>query len=104
MKSSTKNILTVIASAFCLIALFDGLPYGYFTLLRFVVFAISTYLAYIIYESHKESLWIWAFGFIAVLFNPFIIITLQRSQWTIIDLLVGVFFIVSMFTLKIKDN
>lgn len=101
---SLKNILTIITSAFLFIALFNGLPYGYFTLLRFVVFAVSAYLAYKIYESHKESLWIWAFGFVSVLFNPFIIIHLRRSTWTIIDLLVGVFFIVSMFILKDKNK
>ena len=99
-----KNILTIIVSAFCFIALSSGLPYGYFTLLRFVVFAVGAYLAYTVYEKDKQSLWVWAFGFIAVLFNPFIIIHLQRNQWTVIDLLVGLFFIVSLFSLKIKNK
>ncbi len=104
MKLITKNILAIIASTFLFIALFDGLPYGYFTFLRFVVFAIGAYLVYVVYKDNKQSLWIWAFGGIAVLFNPFIIIHLERSQWVIIDLLVGVFFIVSMFALKIKNK
>ena len=104
MNLTTRNILTIIASAFLFIALFDGLPYGYFTLLRFVVFAVGAYLAYIVYEDNKQSLWIWAFGFIAVLFNPLIIIHLERSQWIVIDLIVGIFFVVSLFALKIKDT
>ncbi len=104
MKFSIKNILTITASAFLFIALIDRLPYGYFTFLRFVVFAVGAYLAYTVYEENKQSLWIWAFGGIAVLFNPFIPIYLQRSQWVIIDLLVGVFFIVSLFALKIKNK
>ncbi len=104
MKLSNQKILTIIASTFLFIALFDGLPYGYFTLLRFVVFAVGAYLAYTVYEDNKQSLWIWAFGGIAVLFNPFIIIHLERSQWVIIDLIVGVFFVVSLFALKIKDK
>lgn len=97
-----KNIFTLVASGMLFIALADGLPYGYFTLLRFVVCAIATYIAYLTYEENKESLWVWVFGFVAVLFNPIIIITLKRSQWTTIDLLTGVFLVASIFFLKPK--
>lgn len=102
MKLSSKNILTILTSAFLFIALADGLPYGYFTLLRFVVCAVGIYLAYKIYEDNKESLWIWAFGFIAILFNPIIIIHLQREQWWVIDLIVGIFFVLSIFLIHDK--
>jgi hypothetical protein len=104
MKLTNKNILTITASAFLFIALFDGLPYGYFTLLRFVVCIISAYLAYKIYEDNKESLWVWAFGFITILFNPIIIIHLQREQWWVIDLIVGIFFVLSIFLIKAKNK
>ncbi len=97
MKLTNKNILTIIASSLLFVALFDGLPYGYFTFLRFTVCAVSAYLAYKIYEDDNESLWVWAFAGIAVLFNPIIIIHLERGTWTIIDLIVGVFFVLSMF-------
>lgn len=102
MKLTNKNILTVIASGLLFVALMDGLPYGYFTFLRFVVFAIGGYLGYKTYEKNKGSLWVWAFGAIAVLFNPFIIIHLQRDQWWIIDLIVGIFFLSSVFIIKNK--
>lgn len=102
MKLSNKNILTIIASAFLFIALFEGLPYGYFTLLRFIVCVVGAYLAYEIYEENKESLWVWAFGLVVVLFNPIIIIHLQREQWWIIDLIVGIFFVLSIFLIKTK--
>ena len=104
MKLSNKNILTIISSAFLFIALFDGLPYGYFTLLRFVVCIVSAYLAYKTYEENKESLWVWVFGLIAVLFNPIIIIHLQREQWWVIDLIVGIFFVLSIFLIKTKNK
>lgn len=97
MKLTNKHILTIIASSLLFIALFDGLPYGYFTFLRFAVCAVGVYLAYKIYEDDNESLWVWAFTGIAVLFNPIIIIHLERGTWTIIDLIVGVFFVLSMF-------
>lgn len=104
MKLFNKNILTFIVCAFLFIALFDGLPYGYFTLLRFVVCAVGAYLAYKTYEGNKESIWVWLFGGIAVLFNPIIPIHLQRETWWVIDLIVGVFFLLSMFTIKVKNS
>ena len=42
------------------------------------------------------------FGFLAVLFNPFIVIHLNREIWSVIDFIVGVFMIVSVFVLKLE--
>ena len=99
-QNKKKNIITIIATAFLFFALFDGWPYGFFTLLRFVVFASSTYIVWMAYEAKKEK-WVWIFGFIAVLFNPFIVIHLNREIWSIIDLIIGVFMIISLFGLKL---
>ena len=96
-----KNIIAIVAATFLFLALFDGWPYGFFTLLRFVVFASTAYIAWIAYEQKKEK-WVWIFGFLAVLFNPFIAIYLNRELWSIIDLIVGVFMIVSIFIFKLK--
>lgn len=101
MKLSNQKILTIIASGFLLGALFDGLPYGYFTLLRFVVCAVGAYVAYKTYEKDNESLLVWLFGGIAILFNPIIPIHLTREVWWIIDLMVGGVFLLSIFN-KLK--
>lgn len=93
----------LIAAAFLFVALFGGWPYGFFTLLRFVVFASSAYVAYMAYEAKKEK-WVWIFGFLAVLFNPFIIIHLNRDIWSVIDLIAGVFMVSSIFILKIENK
>lgn len=98
-----KNIILLIAAAFLFLALIDGWPYGFFTILRFVVFAISAYVAWMSYEAKKEK-WIWIFGFLAVLFNPFIVIHLNREIWSIVDLIVGIFMIVSVFVLKFEHK
>lgn len=103
MKLNNKKILTVIASGFLFVALFDGLPYGYFTFLRFVVCAVGVYLAYKIYEDNRESLSVWIFAGIAVLFNPIFIIHLERNTWTIIDLIIGIYFVLSLFLPKDKN-
>ena len=99
-QNKRKNIAVIIAAAFLLLAMFDGWPYGFFTMLRFVVFTSSAYVAWMAYEAQKEK-WVWIFGFLAVLFNPFIVIHLDREIWSIIDLIVGVFMIISLFALKL---
>lgn len=100
---NNKTTLTLIASGFLFGALSDGLPHGYFMIVRFVVFSVCAYLAYEIYKQNKESLWIWAYGFLAVLFNPFLPIDLKRSQWENIDLIAGLFLIVSIYITQ-KDS
>ena len=98
-----KNIALLIAAAFLFLALIDGWPYGFFTLLRFIVFAISAYVARMSYEAKKEK-WVWIFGFLAVLFNPFIVIHFNRETWSVIDLIVGIFMIISVFVLKLEHK
>lgn len=99
-RNKKKNIALLVATAFLFIALFDGWPYGFFTLLRFVVFASSAYVAWMAYEAQKEK-WVLIFGFLAVLFNPFIVIHLNRELWSFIDAIVGAFMIISVFALKL---
>jgi len=82
-----KNIALLITAAFLLLAMFDGWPYGFFTLLRFVVFASAAYIVWMAYEAQKEK-WVWIFGFLAVLFNLFIVIHLNRDIWSVIDFIV----------------
>lgn len=103
-KLNKKVILTLVASAFLFIALANGLPYGYFTLLRFIVCAITAYLAYLAYEENNESFWVWIFGFIAVLFNPIFLIHLNREVWFPIDLITGIFLLVTIFIFKSKEK
>lgn len=94
-----KNIILSIATLFLFLALLDGWPYGFFMILRFVVFSTTIYIAWLSYEQQKEK-WIWIFGFLAILFNPFIPIYLNRELWTIIDLITGLFFIITILILK----
>lgn len=98
-----KNIALLITAAFLFLAMFGGWPYGFFTLLRFVVFASSAYVAWMAYEAKKEK-WVWIFGFLAVLFNPFFPIYLNRDLWSFIDVIVAVFMIISVFALKLGQK
>jgi len=58
-QNKKKNIALLITAAFLFVALFDGWSYGFFTLLRFVVFTSSAYVAWIVYKAKNEKLvWI----------------------------------------------
>lgn len=101
MKVNTKkNIVLSIASVVLLLALFDGWPYGFFTVLRFVVFSSTAYVAYTAYQEHKEG-WVWLLGAIAVLFNPFIPVYLTRDVWIVIDFVTAACLFVTVWKLKL---
>lgn len=78
----------------------EGWPYGFFTLLRLVVFGTTAYISWLAYKSGQQA-WTWVFCFIALVFNPLIPIHLNRGLWMIIDLLIGVFLIISIFAFKL---
>jgi len=98
-----KNIAVLFAAIFLFLALFDGWQYGFFTLLRFVVFATTAYVAWMAFENQKEK-WVWIFGFIAVLFNPFFPIHIDRDTWVVIDFIVGVFLLATTFFFKLDTK
>ena len=96
----TKNIAIVISAIFLFLAMIKGWPYGFFILLRLVVFVTTVYLSWLAYKIEKE-VWIWIFGFIALVFNPFIPLHLGRHLWKPIDLFVAIFLLVSLSVFKL---
>ena len=77
----------------------DHHSYDYYTILRFVVCGTSSYGAYLAYESEKKP-WLWLFGGIAILFNPFLKIYFQKSNWTIIDIATAFVFLISILAFR----
>jgi len=98
-----KNVATAISATFLFLAMFGGWPYGFFTLLRLVVVASTGYIAWIAYRSKQET-WTWIFGSIAVVFNPFMPLYFGRGFWVVIDLIVGIFLVVSIFVFQSPDK
>lgn len=72
------------------------LPYGYYTFLRIIVTGVSIYLAYLYYEE-ENKIFTYIFSFIALLFNPLIPIYLSKSIWNVFDVLVAIFYFISIF-------
>jgi uncharacterized membrane protein len=96
-----KNIIIGVSSAFLLLAGFDGWTYDFFVLLRFIVCVSGIYLAWLAYKTKQEK-WIWIYGIIAVLFNPFLPLHFGRSTWAIIDIATAIFLIISIFIFQLK--
>lgn len=88
----------LIPATMLLLAFLDW-DYWFFQLLRWVVCFSAVYIAYQNYL--KDNIYFpWAFGIIAVLFNPINPIHLDRDMWAVIDVIVAVFFVFALF----KDN
>lgn len=88
-----QKYLFILPAAFLFGAFLDGLPYGYFRLLRFIVSIAGIMFA--VQACQAKSNWgIWVFGGIAVLFNPIAPLYFPRDIWLVIDAIVGCIFIV----------
>ncbi len=70
------------------------MPYGYYTLSRFVVCACSIYFMHRIYLKNQTS-FVWVFGFLALLYNPIIPVHLyQKEIWMVVNAITAVLFFV----------
>tara|TARA_Y100001935_G_C17170956_1_gene440208 strand:- start:137 stop:424 length:288 start_codon:yes stop_codon:yes gene_type:complete len=87
----TKEVFWIAPLVVIGIGLFP-MPYGYYFLLRLVVFVCAVYFA-IQLNSQSDTTLVWIFGFFALLYNPFIPIYLgSKSLWVIVNLITaGVF-------------
>jgi len=97
-----KNTASIISVVMLLLAIPAIWPYGYYTLLRWVVTATAIFLVWITYNL-KKTFWLVLMGLVAVLFNPLIPIYLDKETWVIIDFIVAILFLVSIFKIKSKD-
>jgi hypothetical protein len=97
-----KNISSVISIIMLLLAIPTFWPYGYYVLLRWVVSISAVFLVWAAYDL-KKTFWVVLMGMVAILFNPLIPIHLDKETWVVIDLVVAVLFVVSMFKIKPKE-
>ncbi len=82
------KIPAIIAIAMLLLSYLSW-PYAFFTLLRIVLTGSGIYYAYYLYQKKDQSFWFWMMVIIAILFNPFAVIHLNRDIWGVIDLIVA---------------
>ncbi|MGY0407148.1 MAG: DUF6804 family protein [Polaribacter sp.] len=97
MKNSETLIKIVLAILMFLCLL--NMPYGFYQFVRFVALIIFGILAYKAKEENKNTEMI-IYGGLALLFQPFFKIALGREIWNIVDVIVGIGLIASLFVHK----
>ena len=89
-----QTILKLILSILLLLCLSD-MPYGYYQFLRFVACIAFGYFAF--GEQEKQTKWALFYIAMAILFQPFIKISLGRVLWNVVDVIVAIVLIGSIF-------
>jgi hypothetical protein len=95
-----KAIKIILAILF-FVCLAD-MPYGYYQFVRFAGLFGFAILAYQAHEQGRQMEMI-IFGGLALLFQPFFKIALGREMWNIVDVVVGIGLLISMF-MKPKES
>ncbi|EMY82292.1 hypothetical protein pgond44_03628 [Psychroflexus gondwanensis ACAM 44] len=101
MKNSETIIKIVLAIVLFLCLL--NMPYGFYQLVRFMALIGFGILAYKAKEQNKNTEMI-IYGGLALLFQPFFKIALGREMWNIVDVIVGIGLIASLFMNRTKSQ
>lgn len=88
----TIKILLAILFFLCL----ADMPYGFYQFVRFAGLIGFAILAYQANQQGRQTEMI-IYGGLALLFQPFFKIALGRQMWNIVDVIVGVGLLVSIF-------
>ena len=91
LQSAIKVVLTILF----LLCLLD-MPYGYFQIVRFAGLVGFGILAFQANETKQKEMAIIFIG-LALLFQPFFKIALGRGLWNVVDVVVGLGLIISLF-------
>ncbi len=90
-----SNILKIVLAVLLLICL-AKMPYGYYEFVRFISMVVFGYLAFQASENGNQIEMI-IYGSLALIFQPFFKIALGRELWNIVDVIVGVGLIITVF-------
>ncbi|NIJ45139.1 hypothetical protein FHR24_001578 [Wenyingzhuangia heitensis] len=86
------KVILVILLFMCLL----NMPYGFYQLVRFVALVGFGFLAYKSNETNKSTD-MFIYGGLALLFQPFFKISLGRELWNILDVIIGIGLLISLF-------
>ena len=82
--SSGIWIPQVVIIALLFFAFNPGNPYTYYIGLRWACFACFAFLAYRAY-GNKMTGWLWVLAFVAILYNSFFRVRLEREIWYVVN-------------------
>lgn len=93
------NKLAKITISILLFLCLADMPYGYYQFVRFAAMIVFGFLAFQSSEYNNKTQMI-IYGTLALLFQPFFKIALGRELWNVVDVIVGLALIISVFTSK----
>lgn len=93
-----KSVLAILLML-CLLKM----PFGYYELVRFISLIGFWYLGFISYKKGNQNEMI-VFVSLALLFQPFIKVALGKDIWNIIDVLVSIGLIFSIFNKQLNNK
>ncbi|GCC53702.1 hypothetical protein SanaruYs_39470 [Chryseotalea sanaruensis] len=96
-----NKIIKIVLSILFFLCLLD-MPYGYYQLVRFLALAGFSYLSFYYYRQNNQGV-SFIYAMLAVLFQPLLKISLGREIWNIIDVVVGLGLIISLFAKSKKS-
>lgn len=88
-------VIKVILSILLVVCVFD-MPYGFYQLVRFIALVGFGILAFNANQENKKTELI-IYVSLALLFQPFMKISLGRDLWNIIDVIIAVALVSSLF-------
>ena len=97
----TNKFIKVILAILFFLCLVD-MPYGYYQFVRFAGLIGFAILAYQANEQGRKTEMI-IYGGLALLFQPFFKIALGRQMWNVVDIVVGIGLLLSIF-MKPKES
>ncbi len=98
-----KEIITKCGlGILCFLCLLD-MPYGFYQFVRFAGMLGFALLAYFSYEQ-KKNVEVIIYVALALLFQPFAKVTLGRTVWNVVDVVVAVGLIASLFVKRNKNE
>jgi hypothetical protein len=96
-----ERITKLVLSLLFFLCLAD-MPYGYYQFVRFAGLVGFAILAYQANQQGRQTEMI-IYGGLALLFQPFFKIALGRQMWNIVDVVVGIGLLISIF-MKPKES
>lgn len=93
-----RNLIKIGLAILFFLFLLD-MPYGYFQLVRFLALVGFGFLAFKA-NQEKQSKQVIIYVALALLFQPFMKVALGRTIWNVVDVIVGIGLLVSIFTTK----
>jgi hypothetical protein len=96
-----NNVIKIVLAILFFLCLAD-MPYGFYQFVRFAGLIGFALLAYQAKQQGRQTEMI-IYGVLALLFQPFFKIALGRQMWNIVDVVVGIGLLISIF-MKHKES